>query len=572
MGVATVGVLYATVRRWFSPAAGLLAGAVLALTPGRRADVPLQQPRRTARPAPRRRRLRDDPRPRGRAARGGWCSPASLVGFGFLTKMLQAFLVVPAFGLVYLIAAPTSPARGGSGSCVVAGVAHARRRRLVGRDRRAVARVASRPYIGGSQNNSVLNLIFGYNGFGRLTGNETGSVGGGGGQAGGTVGPDRLAAHVQHRVRRPDLVAAPRRAHPARRRARADAAGGHAPTARRAAFILWGGWLLVTGVVFSLGKGIIHPYYTVALAPAIGALVGIGAGDAVEARQDVARGAVARGCPRRDVGLVVRAARPHPQLEPVAARSVCCWPGSASPVALLAAHLVHGRTAVVLAIAAIVARPRRAGRPTRSRPCAPRARGAHPRRRAGRAPAAFGRPGGGRCQAGGRSPVADGSRPAAPDGSGPHRYGSSPTGQAGAAQAAARRRDRRRGVGGLLNGSTPSAALITLLDADAELVHVGGGHDRRQPGRRLPAGHGRPGHGHRRLQRHRPDADARPVPAVRGATARSTTSSAVAGVVVAAASAGTSSTSTAISSWVTANFTATTVGGVTVYDLTTATG
>ena len=41
--------------------------------------------------------------------------------------------------------------------------------------------------------------------------------------------------------------------------------------------MLWGGWLLVTGAVFSLGQGIIHPYYTVALAPAIGALVGIGA-------------------------------------------------------------------------------------------------------------------------------------------------------------------------------------------------------------------------------------------------------------------------------------------------------
>jgi 4-amino-4-deoxy-L-arabinose transferase-like glycosyltransferase len=40
---------------------------------------------------------------------------------------------------------------------------------------------------------------------------------------------------------------------------------------------LWSGWLVVTGLVFSYGKGIIHPYYTVALAPAIGALVGIGA-------------------------------------------------------------------------------------------------------------------------------------------------------------------------------------------------------------------------------------------------------------------------------------------------------
>src|SRR5262245_7902301 len=45
---------------------------------------------------------------------------------------------------------------------------------------------------------------------------------------------------------------------------------------RRAAVVLWGSWLVVTGLVFSLAKGIIHPYYNVVLAPAIGALVGIG--------------------------------------------------------------------------------------------------------------------------------------------------------------------------------------------------------------------------------------------------------------------------------------------------------
>ena len=45
----------------------------------------------------------------------------------------------------------------------------------------------------------------------------------------------------------------------------------------RAAALLWGGWVLVTGLVFSYMNGIIHPYYMVALAPAIGALVGIGA-------------------------------------------------------------------------------------------------------------------------------------------------------------------------------------------------------------------------------------------------------------------------------------------------------
>ena len=42
----------------------------------------------------------------------------------------------------------------------------------------------------------------------------------------------------------------------------------------RSALLLWGGWLVVTAVVFSFMKGIMHPYYTVALAPAVAALVG----------------------------------------------------------------------------------------------------------------------------------------------------------------------------------------------------------------------------------------------------------------------------------------------------------
>jgi 4-amino-4-deoxy-L-arabinose transferase-like glycosyltransferase len=46
---------------------------------------------------------------------------------------------------------------------------------------------------------------------------------------------------------------------------------------QRGALILWGGWLVVTAVVFSYANGIVHPYYTVALAPAIAAVVGIGA-------------------------------------------------------------------------------------------------------------------------------------------------------------------------------------------------------------------------------------------------------------------------------------------------------
>ena len=116
----------------------------------------------------------------------------ALVGFGFLTKMLQAFLVLPALALVYLLAAPTPLA--------AADRAPAARRRsrcssppAGGSRSSSCGRPRSRPYIGGSQNNSVLELTFGYNGLGRLTGDETGSVGGGGGRrAGAQTGCTRL--------------------------------------------------------------------------------------------------------------------------------------------------------------------------------------------------------------------------------------------------------------------------------------------------------------------------------------------------------------------------------------------
>ncbi len=100
-----------------------------------------------------------------------------LVGFGFLTKMLQAFLVLPAFVLVYLVAAPT-PVRRRLGQLLAAFAA------MIVSAGWWVAVVelvpaSARPYIGGSQTNSVWELVWGYNGLGRLTGEETGSVTGG---------------------------------------------------------------------------------------------------------------------------------------------------------------------------------------------------------------------------------------------------------------------------------------------------------------------------------------------------------------------------------------------------------
>ena len=176
-GVAAVGILYAAVRRWFTPAAGLLAGAVLALTPVAALMFRFNNPDAlltlllTAGAYAMVRALE--------AGRTRWLVLAgSLVGFGFLAKMLQALLVLPAFGLVYLVAGPPQLGRRIK-QLLLAGVA------LVVSAGWWVLAVqltpaSARPYIGGSQNNSLWNLIFGYNGFGRLTGTEAGSVGGGG--------------------------------------------------------------------------------------------------------------------------------------------------------------------------------------------------------------------------------------------------------------------------------------------------------------------------------------------------------------------------------------------------------
>src|SRR5262249_44565297 len=103
----------------------------------------------------------------------------ALVGLAFLTKMLQAFLVLPAFALVYLVAAP-APLRRRIWQLLAGGLA------LVVSAGWWVAVVelwpaSSRPYIGGSTGNSVLDLVFGYNGLNRLSGQGGGPGGGGGG-------------------------------------------------------------------------------------------------------------------------------------------------------------------------------------------------------------------------------------------------------------------------------------------------------------------------------------------------------------------------------------------------------
>ena len=275
VGVATVALVYATVRRWFSAGAGLIAAAVTALTPVAvlmfRFDNPdaLLVLLLTAATYAVTRAVEH--------ASVRWLALAgALIGFGFLTKMLQAFLVVPAFALVYLIAAPTTFWRRvrhllvAAGSLAVAGgwwVA------LV-----ELWPASSRPYVGGSQDNSVLNLIFGYNGFGRVTGNETGSVTGGlAGRLGGSMwGPTGWSRLLNSQFGGQDAWLIPA-ALASVIVLLALSLGAPRTDRLRAAVLLWGGSLVGIAGVISFSQGIIHPYYTIALAPAIGALVGIGA-------------------------------------------------------------------------------------------------------------------------------------------------------------------------------------------------------------------------------------------------------------------------------------------------------
>ncbi len=271
-GVATVGLLYATVRRWFGPPAALLGGAIVALTPVAALIFRYNNPDAllvlllTASAYALSRALE--------SGRSWWLTLAfALVGLGFLAKMLQTLLVVPPFAFVYLLSGPRPWLRRVR-QLIVAGVAMLA---SAGWWIAAVELVprADRPYIGGSQNNSLWNLTFGYNGFGRLTGNEAGSVGGSGpsGSRWGPTGLTRLfnasfGGQISWLLPAALLLLS----------AGLVVTWGRGRTDRtRAALVLWGGWLLVTALAFSVGHGIIHPYYTVALAPAIGAVVSIGA-------------------------------------------------------------------------------------------------------------------------------------------------------------------------------------------------------------------------------------------------------------------------------------------------------
>ncbi|MFF4256473.1 glycosyltransferase family 39 protein [Streptomyces sp. NPDC001663] len=285
MGVGAVAVVYAGVRRRFSPGAGLIAGAALALTPVAALMFRFNNPDAmlallmalacyfTVRG------IED-----GRTKWLMWAGVA--IGFAFLAKTLQAFLILPALAFVYAICAPVSlKKRFGQLAAATAALV------VSGGWWVAIVELwpaSSRPYIGGSQNNSFLELTFGYNGLGRLNGDETGSVGGGGGGNGGTsmwgeTGWNRMFnSEVGGQISwlLPAALILLVAGLVATRKYKRT-------SVTRASFLVWGGSLLITMVVFSYMAGIFHQYYTVALAPYMAAVIGMGAGILWEKRREI---------------------------------------------------------------------------------------------------------------------------------------------------------------------------------------------------------------------------------------------------------------------------------------------
>jgi 4-amino-4-deoxy-L-arabinose transferase-like glycosyltransferase len=297
IGVATVAVLYAAVRRVVpdprqGAAAGLVAGAVVAITPVAALIFRYNNPDALmvllitigayclARAV--------------QAASWRWLALVGVAfGFAFLTKMLEGLLVLPAFAVAYLLFAPTGWWKRLT-HLLIAGAA------LVVSAGWWVLTVQlwptdARPYISNSADNNVLSLALGYNGLNRLIG---------GNRHGGPnppVPPTPTAPTAP-----PEFGQTSQAAHSG---AFSSQSGLHRlfvsemgneiswllPVAlfalcfgsylslrrtlgrdEKAALVTWGGWLILCGVVFSYMDGMVHPYYTVAMAPAIGALIGLG--------------------------------------------------------------------------------------------------------------------------------------------------------------------------------------------------------------------------------------------------------------------------------------------------------
>ncbi|MBC6466427.1 glycosyltransferase family 39 protein [Actinomadura alba] len=271
-GVAAVGVLYTAVRRHHGHLSATISALVMALSP---ITVAINRD--------------NNPDPLLvlflvlaawaclTAIRTGALLPllgsAVAIGCAFNTKMLQAYLVLPVFALGYLLFAPPSFARRFARLLLAGAVlAVSSFWWMIVVD---LIPAASRPYVGGSRDGTVWDLVVGYNGLGRVFGGEgpTFDGGGGGGASfGGVPGAGRLFNEIvggQISWLLPFAVIA---------LIAGVALRGRAPRtdAVRASLALWGGWLAVHYAVFSFAQGTFHPYYVTAMSPAIAALAGAG--------------------------------------------------------------------------------------------------------------------------------------------------------------------------------------------------------------------------------------------------------------------------------------------------------
>ncbi len=274
MAVGAVALLYGAVRRIAGTGAGFVAGTAFALTPVVALMFRYNNPDAvmvllmmaaaycTVRALER--------------GSGTWMTLAgSALGFAFLAKMLEGLMVAPAIGVVYLLVAPTSVRRrlahlaAAMASCLLSAgwfVALT-----------LVWPASSRPYLAGSTDNNFMNLVIGYNGLARILGRN---------HAGATdahAGPPADFGHQNAGITRlfsgefglemswllPAALLGLVYVLVVRARApRTDLVRG--------GVVLFGGWLLVDGLVLSYMKGMVHPYYCLSVVPAVAALAAIG--------------------------------------------------------------------------------------------------------------------------------------------------------------------------------------------------------------------------------------------------------------------------------------------------------
>ncbi|MGA2164908.1 MAG: glycosyltransferase family 39 protein [Solirubrobacteraceae bacterium] len=268
-GIASVLLLHNIVRRTLGHRAALLAALMLALTPIFVAMSRFNNP---------------DPLLVLCEIAAAWALVRTLesgrtrhlllcglfIGLAFNVKMLAAYLVVPGLALAFMIAGKGSVRR--RVAQLAAGAVAMLAVSFVWYGAMMLIPAAHRPFVGDTTDNSWLSLIFGANGLNRVSGaSAAGGVGGapgGMGTFGGAPGLTRLFNPIvggQISWLLPLALLGLLLGVWARRRApRTDAA--------RSAYILWGGWAVVTWAIFSFSEGIFHPYYTTALAPAVAVL------------------------------------------------------------------------------------------------------------------------------------------------------------------------------------------------------------------------------------------------------------------------------------------------------------